>query len=323
MESATLLKKHKFDKLIQWFILCDQRPDESFTALANILDITPHALIQILKLTYNKKIGDNLEYYLLNDELDMSTQYRYAHTINQLLEPGRLMHGALTYLNPNKWMCFMQTLHDVVHDPDPSSFGLDYAKYVDCVSRVSEETTPPPNRGMVVEEHENDERDDIGLGIAPPTTMSPNEIAREGAKVDIKKLISTMLTYRDRPILLGSHDEALEQMITASIAKLEQKINAYLKDKTINRAVVKNLHSLYSKMFVRTDERIDEDMHWLDDHTPAQKYKIRIKNSILDVLAKLGGNKTGGKKSRSKKRGRKSVHRRKKSSHKKRKSKKN
>ena len=319
MEYATLLKKHKFDKLIQWFILCDQRPDDSFTALANILDITPHALIQILKLTHTKKIGDNLEYYLLNDELDMSTQYRYAHTINQLLEPGRLMHGVLTYLNPNKWMCFMQTLHDVVHDPDPSSFGLDYAKYVDCVSRVSEETTPPPNRGMVVEEHENDERDDIGLGIAPPTTMSPNEIARERVKAEIKELIRTMLTTPiPPPQLFRTHDQVLEQMITASIAELERKINAYLKDKTINRKVVKNLHGFYSRMFVRTDERIDEDMHWLDDHTPAQKYKIRIENSILDALAKLGKIKTGGKKSRSKKRGRKSVHRRKKSIHKKR-----
>jgi len=148
MEPAILLKNHKFNQLMQWFNSCEQLPDESFTAMANTLEITPRALIQILKLIY--KNSHNLEYYLLNDELDMSTQYRYAHTINQISQQYRLLHGELTYLNPNKWMCFMQTLHDVVHDPDPSSFRLDYEKYVDCVSRVSEETIPPPHREMAI-----------------------------------------------------------------------------------------------------------------------------------------------------------------------------
>jgi len=110
-------------------------------------------------------------------------------------------------------------------------------------------------------------------------------------------------------------------MITTYIAELDRKITAYLRDKTINHAVVNNLYKSYFSMFERTSQRLDDDRYWLDDVKQAEKDKIRIENSILDALAKLGGIKTGtgGKRSRSKKRGRKSIHRRKKSMHKKRK----
>ncbi len=319
MEPAILLKEHKFNQLMQWFNLCEKLPDDSFTALANILEITPHALIQILKLIYEKSSGHNLKFYLLNDELDMSTQYMYAHTINQLLQPGRLLHGKLTYLHPDKWMCFMQTLHDVVHDPNPSSFRLDYEKYVDCVSRVSEETIPPPHREMAMEDEE-DERDNIGLGGIAQPMMSQKKLAKESAKKEIKELIRTMLMIKvPRPMLfakLTHHDETLEQTIATHIAALKQRITAYLSSKTINRTVVKKLYEDYLSMFERTDQRIVDDRYWSDDVTQEQKDKIRIENSILDALAKFCGIKTGGKKSRSKKRG---LHRRKKSSHKKRK----
>jgi hypothetical protein len=148
--------------------------------------------------------------------------------------------------------------------------------------------------------------------------MSQKKLAKkESAKKEIKELIRTMLTYRPSPIrLVGSHDEVFEQTIAAHIAELKQKITAYLKDKTINLAVVKNLHKHYLNMFDRTNDRRDDDMHWLDDPTQEQKDKIRIQTSILHALQTLGDIKTGGKKSRSKKRGlhrRKSIHRRKKS----------
>ena len=308
MEPALSLQRTKFNQLIQWFTGCEKHPDELFTALASGLGITPRALIQILMVTHNKR-GHNLEYYLLN-ELSMAQQYQYAQTINYLLEPGRLLYGTLTHLNPDKWMCFMQTLHDVVHDPD-SLFRLNTGKYYECVSRVSEETISPLDRGMAVK-HEDDERDDIGFGGIAQLMLSPDQIARERVKAEIKELIRTMLTTPiPPPQLFRTHDQVLEQMITASIAELERKINAYLKDKTINRVVVKNLHGFYSRIFERTYQTIDEDRYWLDDLTQTQEDKIRIKNSILDALAKLGRIGTGGKRSRSKKRGRKSIRRRK------------
>jgi hypothetical protein len=95
MEPATLLKQQKFNQLIQWFISCEQHPDEWFTALATRIGITAPALSKILRITYTKMSGPNLEHYLLTDTLDMTQQYRYAQTINQLLEPDRLLHGEL------------------------------------------------------------------------------------------------------------------------------------------------------------------------------------------------------------------------------------
>lgn len=310
MEPALSLQRTKFNQLIQWFTGCETHPDGLFIALATGLGITPPALSQILTVTRDKR-DHNLEYYLLNEELSMAQQHQYAQTINYLLESDRHLHGVSHYLNPDKWMCFMQTLHDVVHDPNPL-FRLDYEKYDNCVSRVSEETISRSDRRMEVYD-EDDERDDIGFGgIAPTTSMSSKEIARERVKAEIKELIRTMLTTPiPPPQLFRTHDQVLEQMITASIAELERKINAYLKDKTINRAVVKNLHGFYSRMFERTYQTIDEDRYWLDDLTQTQEDKIRIKNSILDALAKLGEIETGGKRSRSKKRGRKSIRRRK------------
>ena len=126
-----------------------------------------------------------------------------------------------------------------------------------------------------------------------------------------------MLTYRPSRQIFRTHDQALEKMITASIADLKRKITAYLSDKTINRAVVRNLYDSYFRMFERTSQRLDDDRDWVDDVTQKEKDKIRIGKSILDTLAKLGRIETGtgGKRSRlrSKKRGRKSIRRRNKS----------
>jgi len=304
----------KFNQLIRWFIVCETHPDEVFIEFATGLGITPHALSVILTVTRDKT-DHNLEYYLLNEELSMAQQHQYVQTINHLLAPDRHLHGVLTHLNPDKWMCFMQTLHDFVHDPDPLS-RLNIGKYYECVSRVSEETIPPPDREIVEVE---DDIDEIGFGIAP--SITPKKIARESAKLEIQELIRKMLTYRPNRQMFRTREQVLEQMITTYIAELDRKITAYLRDKTINHAVVNNLYKSYFSMFERTSQRLDDDRYWLDDVKQAEKDKIRIENSILDALAKLGGIKTGtgGKRSRSKKRGRKSIHRRKKSMHKKRK----
>jgi hypothetical protein len=206
----------------------------------------------------------------------------------------------------------MQTLHDVVHDPDPS-FRLDYETYDNCVSRMSVETVSP-SRGMGMDEELDDDRDDIddmdGRAAQP---ISQKVIAKNIAKTEIKTLIQTILRLTYSPSPFRSHDE----QVLDHIAKLERMINEYLRNKTITRAFVKNLHRDYSIMFSRTNERRDDDKEWFDDHTPTQKKNIKIENSILEALKQIIGE--GGGKSRSKKRGRKSVHRRKKTMHKKRK----
>jgi hypothetical protein len=313
MEPATLLKQQKFIQLIQWFISCEQHPEDVwFTALATRIGITAPALSKILRITYTKS-GPNLEHYLLTDNLDMTQQYRYADTINQLLEHDRLLHGELTYLNPDKWMCFMQTLHDVVHDPDPS-FRLDYETYDNCVSRMSVETVSP-SRGMGMDAKELEYRyyidDDMDGRAAKP--ISQKVIAKNIAKKEIKTLIQTILRLTYSSSIFRSHDDK----VLEHIAKLKRMINEYLRNKTITRAFVKKLYRDYYNMFIRTNERRDDDKEWFDDHTPTHKKNIKIEISILNALEKIIGE--GGGKSRSKKRGRKSVHRRKKSMHKKRK----
>lgn len=299
MEPALSLQRTKFNQLIQWFTGCEKQPDELFTALAGGLGITPHALIQILIVTYKKR-DHNLESYLLNEELSMAQQHQYAQTINQLLASGSLLHG-VTHLDPDKWMCFMQTLHDVVHDPDPL-FRLNTGTYYECVSRVSEETISPPVRGMAVGDEPN-ERDDIGLGTAPiMLSMSPKEIANH----EIQQIIHTILWNANKHIV-PRRVNYMEQ--------LKLVIKQYLENETITRNNVRVLHKNYLKQFRRTNQRKIDDRERLKEHIvlPQQKHMNIYEDAILDALAKLGGIETGGKRSRSKKRGRKSIRRRKKS----------
>lgn len=300
MEPALSLQRTKFNQLIQWFTGCEKQPDELFTALAGGLGITPHALSQILTVTRNKS-DHNLEYYLLN-ELSMAQQYQYVQAINQLLEPGRLLHGVDHYLDPDKWMCFMQTLHDVVHDPDPL-FRLNTGKYYECVSRVSAKSISPPVR-EIVEEHE-DEKDDIGLGTAPTTSMSPDQIARERVKAEIKELIHKILM---------SANQRLNKQNMGLMGQLKLMINKYLEDGTITRKYVCILHRLYLQRFRRTNQRKTDDLDG-EDVSPQQKRKNIYENAIVNALAEFCEIKMGGKRTRGRKsiRRRKSIHRRKKS----------
>ena len=294
MEPALSLQRTKFNQLIQWFTGCEKHPDELFTALASGLGITPRALIQILIVTYKKR-DHNLESYLLNEELSMAQQHQYAQTINQLLAPGSLLHGVTHYLDPDKWMCFMQTLHDVVHDPDPL-FRPNTGKYYECVSRVSEETPIPRN---IYAYGQPTNLDNIGLGIPQlPTTKSPKDVAITDIKEGILKILNG-----DRKFLLHT---------------LKTKIIEYLKNKTIDNNDVFDLYNEYNTMFYRTNKRREHD-ETMDQ--PRSRSKIIRQESIMEALFELSSFMVGGKKSRlrSKKRGRKSVHRRKKSSHKKRK----
>jgi hypothetical protein len=244
--------------------------------------------------------------------------------VNEDVNPG-LRENGTSAIDPVKWIQVIEFLRDSLRRP----YQQPVASHTKQVASRGLEQSPDTHRGdmeiamaMATANH----ADDIGFGGSAQPMLSPNEIARELAKKEIKELIRTMLMIKvPRPMLLARvtyHDEKLEQMIAAHIAALKQMITAYLSSKTITPAVVKDLYEDYLSMFERTDQRIVDDMHWLDDLTQEQKDKIRIKNSILDALAKFCGIKTGGKKSRSKKRGlhrRKSIHRRKKSSHKKRK----
>ena len=287
------------DQLIHWFTVCETHPDEPFTALAHGLGITTHALSQILTVTRDKR-DHNLKYYLLNEELSMTQQYQYAQTINQLLGTDRLLDGVTHYLNPNKWMCFMQTLHEAVRDPNPNPlFGLDYEKYDNCVSRVSEETIPPSDRRMKVDEP--NERDDIGFsGTAPPTTMSPKEIANH----EIRQIIHTILWNANKHIV-PRHVNNMQL--------LKRMIQQYLENKTITRNDVRVLHKNYLKQFHRTNQRKIDDREFDKKHIvlPQQKHMNIYEDAIVKALANLGGIETGGKRSRSNKRGRKSIHRRK------------
>jgi hypothetical protein len=204
------------------------------------------------------------------------------------------------YLNPNKWMCFMQTLHEAVRDPNPNPlFGLDYEKYDNCVSRVSEETIPPSDRRMKVDEP--NERDDIGFsGTAPPTTMSPKEIANH----EIRQIIHTILWNANKHIV-PRHVNNMQL--------LKRMIQQYLENKTITRNDVRVLHKNYLKQFHRTNQRKIDDREFEKKHIvlPQQKHMNIYEDAIVKALANLGGIETGGKRSRSKKRGRKSIHRRK------------
>jgi hypothetical protein len=293
MEPALSLQRTKFNQLIQWFTGCEKHPDELFTALASGLGITPRALIQILIVTYKKR-DHNLESYLLNEELSMAQQHQYAQTINQLLAPGSLLHGVTHYLDPDKWMCFMQTLHDVVHDPDPL-FRPNTGKYYECVSRVSEETPIPRN---IYAYGQPTNLDNIGLGIPQlPTTKSPKDVAITDIKEGILKILNG-----DRKFLFHT---------------LKTKIIEYLKNKTIDNNDVFDLYNEYNTMFYRTNERREDET--MDQSR--SRSKIIRQESIMKALFELSSFMVGGKRSRlrSKKRGRKSVHRRKKSMHKKRK----
>ncbi len=310
MGPETPLKYQKFYKLIGWFGSCEQQPDDFFTQLANTLDITPRTLIQILSISLRT---GKLEIYLLADVLEMSQQHAYVRTINELLQPDRILHQGVTQrLHPGKWMCFMQMLHDFVHDD--TKFNFDYQNYVSCVSRMSEESQEP-NRGVVVGEMDGLEGADIGLGIPlSPTEKQIKINAKNTAKQQIHELISQMLRFTPSTYSLMPYDTVLHEMITRSIAQMRHMITVYLKNKTINKNVVCNLYHYYAEMFFRTDERIENDRHWIDNPTPAQQGKSKIRSSILDALRDLCGiEKGGGKKSRYKKRTRAIKYRHKKS----------
>jgi hypothetical protein len=144
------------------------------------------------------------------------------------------------------------------------------------------------------------ESGDIGLGTAPPTTMSPKEIANH----EIRQIIHTILWNANKRIV-PRHVNNMEL--------LKRMIQQYLENKTITRNDVRVLHKNYLKQFHRTNQRKIDDRKRFEEHIvlPQQKHMNIYEDAILDALAKLGGIKTGGKRSRSKKRGRKSIRRRK------------
>jgi hypothetical protein len=263
--------------------------------------------------------GENLANSLYSNELNVDEETRF---VNEDVNPG-LRENGTSAIDPVKWIQVIEFLRDSLRRP----YQQPVASHTKQVASRGLEQSPDTHRNdmeiamaMATANH----ADDIGFGGSAQPMLSPNEIARELAKKDINNLIREMLMITVPPRLmlfakLTHHDETLEQMIAAHIAALKQRITAYLSSQTINLAVVNDLYEYYLIMFDRTNHRREDDMHWLDDPTQKQKDKIRIENSILDALAKFCGIKTGGKKSRSKKRGRKSIHRRKKSSHKKRK----
>ena len=262
--------------------------DPTVQYLANILGITVEALLRILVLKNN-----DLWDHVIN--LDYDVENRFVWAVNtHMTDP--FIHGYLqNNLNASKWICFMNFLHETVMGaPDLNDYENNLIHYESCVSRVSEETPIAPN---IYAYGRPNNLDNIGLGIPQlPTTKSPKDVAITDIKEGILKILNG-----DRKFLLHT---------------LKTKIMEYLKSKTIDNNDVIDLYNEYNKTFNRTNERRDEDETM--DQRKVQSMIIR-QESIMEALLELSSFMVGGKKSRSKKRGRKSVHRRKKSMHKKRK----
>ncbi len=255
--------------------------------LANELGITVEALLRILVLKNN-----DLWDHVIN--LDYDVENRFVWVVNtHMTDP--FIHGYLqNNLNASKWICFMNFLHETVMGaPDLNDYENNLIHYKSCVSRVSEETPIPPKRYAYGPPNN---LDNIGLGTQLPTTKSPKDVAITDIKEGILKILNG-----DRKFLLHT---------------LKTKIIEYLKSKTIDNNDVLDLYNEYNTMFYRTNERREDD-ETMDQ--PRSQSKIIRQNSIITALLELSKFMVGGKKSRSKKRGRKSVHRRNKSIHKKRK----
>jgi hypothetical protein len=308
-------REANFNALMKWFEDIDEN-NALFIQMATGLDVTTHALKKILSLVSHKLKG-----YLLKDEID-EEQLRYAHTINELLEHGELLHG--THLNPNKWLCFMNLLHDIVHYP--IEFNSHFEHYAYGLSRVSEPSTAPhmtrPTPFAIVG---RGGQDIDGSHNFDQIKAHIHEIISDGTtRIHYKNMISAVLGNQITPITPDEYEKIFGGAYSANLIPayniLLESFQSRFHDPLIN---VEEAFQFACRAYLLADPRTLSELE-RSEPNPKRLYVIArlMRHFITKQFDRNKGvedkyfKSVGGKKSRSKKRGlhrRKSIHRRKKS----------
>jgi hypothetical protein len=316
LQQQTRLMHENWDRIRTKLQNCEDYHTKLLSKLLNIpCDIFRHIL------TYR---GENLAESLYSNELDVAEETRF---ISEVVNPG-LQENGTSLIDPTNWIHVINFLRESLRlpftQPDESHENQDTSRMLEP-SPDPRMGRPTPLTGVgrrgqdIVGSHDLDQ-----IKAYLNKIIDDRVMFREYIEL-IRNVIGTQLT----PITPAEYEQLFGGAYSPQLKLLpvENVLSESFNSKGFDKTLVDTAFQYACRAYLHADRTDHRILSELERNEPEPKRLYVIARLMLHFLTfrfdRTEGMHLGGKKSRSKKRGRKSVHRRKKSSHKKRKSKKN